>query len=524
MGGALDTNGVPVAVDTEVSAAQAFVNSQAATAQVGVYEFHREDESPQQVVPLTTDKTLLDNSIAGIWTNYVMDFPAGERCWDALDAAIQALGTNNAAEQHIVVICTDGIDTSSTNTVQNVINDASNANVQVYCVGFIGADNAIDRNDLTNITSATQGSYYEATDLTTLTQDFGLISKDISGQYYLRWATLNRSTTPFVPSFQITYQGLTAYSPPNPPPFISGYITNVDTNVPPMFTNTTPIYTTNYVISPYLPSLYAGDVTVGSLQLEADAQVLPSAITLVANYMPRYIRQIHLHYRANWPCTLSLLSTNVGGMLYGWSFTQTNDGAGGEWAYLTSSNPQLLSSSIPFADFGPLLSFNFSDVLNASNAFSLFTIDNTIYTNTGGQSLLVNNTNVFITAYPALPHGTPVPWLIQYGFTNPSTWTNVETMVSSNGLPVWQDYVAGLNPTNRSSVFGVQSVTAVGSPVEYQITFPTAVGRTYRVDASTNLVTWLPLQDGIAGTGADVTVIDNRYLGTANSYYRVVVY
>jgi hypothetical protein len=522
VGGALDSNGVPVAVDTEVSAAEAFVNEQSVSAQIGVYEFHREDVAPKQVISLTTDKTLLDNDIAGIWTNDVMNFPAGSRCWDALDAAILALGTNNIEEQHIVVLCSDGIDTSSTKKVTDVINDASNASVVVYCVGF---GNAIDVQDLTNITTQTQGSYYQATDLPTLAADFGLISKDISGSYYLRWATLNRAPIAFMPSFQVTYQNQTAYSPTNPPPFISGTNYVVNTNSTPNVTNANPIWTTNYIISPYLPTTFAGNVAVGSLQLEADAQVLPSAITLLANYVPRYIRQIHLHYQANWPCTLSLQATNAGEQLYGWSLTQTNDGAGGEWAWLTSPDPQLLSSSIPFASFGPLLNFSFHDVLNASNAFSLFAIDNTIYTNVGGQSFVVNNTNAFITKYPALPHGTPVPWLIQYGFTNPSAWASDETNdLNGNGLMIWQDYLAGLNPTNRSSVFAVQSLSASGLPVVYQITFLTALGRTYRVDTSTDLITWLPLQDGIAGTGGEVTVTDSRYLGAPSAYYRVTVY
>jgi hypothetical protein len=53
-----------------------------------------------------------------------------------------------------------------------------------------------------------------------------------TGQYFLRWATLNRSANAFMPSFQITYQRFTAYSPANPPPFVSGanYSITYDTN------------------------------------------------------------------------------------------------------------------------------------------------------------------------------------------------------------------------------------------------------------------------------------------------------
>jgi hypothetical protein len=516
-------NGLSDAVDTEVAAAQGVVNLQPADAQFGVYEFHRDDAGPQQVMSLTTDKTLVNSAIAGIWTNYVHDFPAGSRCWDALVAAIQSVGTNNADEEHVVIFCSDGNDTSSTNTFQNVITAASKVNVQVYCVGF---GDEINTTTLQAITAQTSGRYYEATNLAALADDFAQIGKDLSGQYFLRWATLNRSTNAFMPSFQVTYQGFTVDSPPNPPPFVSGSYEVIDTNTVPFTTNTIDLYTTNYIISPYLPGTFAGDVKIGSLRLVSDAVVKPSTITLRAAYVPRYVRQIRLHYRANWPCTLRLDSTNAGEQLSGWSLTQTNDGAGGQWAQLTSSNQLILATSIPFASFGPLLTFAFHDVLNASNAFSVFEVDNTIYTNTGNQRFVFQNTNAFITPYPVLAHGTPVPWLIGYGFTNPNSWAAAETNdANGNGFQTWQDYLAGLNPTNSSSVFMVRNLAPVGSPSHYQITFSTALTRTYRVDASTNLVSWQTLQNGIAGTGGDVAITDNRIMATPTQmYYRVVVY
>jgi hypothetical protein len=152
-------------------------------------------------------------------------------------------------------------------------------------------------------------------------------------------------------------------------------------------------------------------------------------------------------------------------------------------------------------------------------------VDNTIYTNTGNQSFVFENTAAFITSYPVLPHGTPVPWLIQYGFTSPSGWVADETNLDSNGRMLWQDYVAGLNPTNASSVFAIQNLSPTGSAGSYQVNFNTVLNRTYRVEASTDLLNWQTLQDGIAGTGGPVTVTDNRFLsGIISMYYRVVVY
>jgi von Willebrand factor type A domain/Regulator of chromosome condensation (RCC1) repeat/Putative Ig domain len=518
-----DTNsdGISDAVDTEVNGAQSFVNQQPADAQIGVYEFHREDLAPQRVVSLTTDKTLLNNSIAGIWTNSVKNFPAGSRCWDALFAAIGSLGTSNADEQHYVIFVSDGRDESSTTTMDGVIAAANANNVHIYCVGF---GDALDAATLQSITAQTSGRYYEATNVSDLTASFAQIGKDLNGQYFLRWATLKRSANAFMPSFQITYQGFTATSPPNPPPFVSGTNILVDTNTEPPTTNIVLLYTTNYIISPYLPTAHAGDVTVGSLRLVADADVHPSGVTLRVTYVPRYIRQIRLHYRANWSCITSLQSTNLGEMLYGWGLTETNDDEGGKWALISSPNPQSLATSIPFASLGKLLTFSFRDLVDGSNAFSVFDVDNTIYTNIGSQSFVFENKNAFIANYPILPYGTPAPWLLQHGFTTGFVAAELSDP-DGDGAKTWQEYQAGTDPRNSNSKFIVKSVAQTDSYGRYQITFTTALNRNYRVETSDDLVTWQPLVLDIQGTGDDVIVTDIRNPSeTTQAFYRVVVY
>ncbi len=516
-------NGISDLIDAEVASAQSFVNEQPAESQIGVYEFHRDDEAPQPVAPLTTDKNLLNSDIAGIWTNYVQGFPAGSRAWDALSAAITALGTNNSDESHYVVLMSDGQDDSSTATLAGVIAAATNANVQVYAVG-IGAD--VNTSNLTTLTSSTLGRYYTATNPPDLALDFALIGKDLGSQYILRWATLSRSTKSFMPTFQINYQGLTAVSPPNPPPFISGTnfvtVTNTDGS---LSTNDVFLYTTNYIIPPYTPSVYAGNVLAGSLRLTANADTNPTQIDLRTTYTPRYIRQLHLHYRANWPAALSLESTNPGEMLAGWTLTQTNDGVGGQWALLSCPNPALLADSLPYAGFGGLLKFTFHDPIVASNAFSELAVDNTLYTNTAGTNFYgftLANTNQFNTFYAVPPpHGTPVPWLIHYGFTN--NFAGAELLdPNGNGFAVWQDYLAGLNPLNPNSTFVTQMASSASPP---QIVFNTVLNRTYRIDWAASVDgTWTVLRDGIDGTGGIVTFTDQRDLSSVDAmFYRVVV-
>jgi hypothetical protein len=515
-------NGISDAVDAEIASAEAFVNQQPADSQIGVYEFHRDDEAPQQVISLTTDKGLLNSAIAGIWTNYVQGFPAASRAWDALGSAISALGPTNSDETHYIAFMSDGQDDSSTNTVDNVIAAATAADVQIYSVGF---GDELDSTTLQNISASTVGRYYEATNLSALALSFAQIGKDLSSQYVLRWATLKRSTNSFMPSFQITYQGMTATSPPVPPGVITGTNFVTVTNNGTVGTNTVFLYTTNYIISPYTPTVYAGNVLGGALRLVSDADVHPGSITLRAIYAPRYIRQVRLHYRANWPVSLHLDATNSGELLAGWSLTQTNDGSGGQWALLSSPDPSNLAESIPFASFGNLLTFSFSDLINASNAFSQFDVDNTIYTNTIGTNFyglsLTNSVN-FITVYaPPPPHGTPIPWLMSYGFTN--NFDAAELLdPNGNGLAVWQDYLAGLDPLDTNSTFGVQLAPPQNPP---QIIFSTVVGRTYRIEWTTALNgPWTILRDGIAGTGANITFTDVRNLsGVGAMFYRVAV-
>jgi hypothetical protein len=292
--------------------------------------------------------------------------------------------------------------------------------------------------------------------------------------------------------------------------------------MPPVITTN---FTTNFVISPYVPTQHTGSVTVGSLRLAANAQVLPDSIMLRAFYVPRYIRQMRIHYRANLPCVTSLQSTNAGEILAGWSLNETNDGAGGRWLLISSSNTQNLATSIPFASLGNLVQFTMRDMLYSSNAFSFITIDNTIYTNTGNQSFVFQDTNQnqFVVTYTNLPHGTPIPWLIDHGFTNNFAAAELSDP-DGDGVLTWQEYQANTDPRDPNSKFMITGLdTALDGRNE--VTFISSTSRTYRLDASTDLVNWQVVQDFIDGTGASITVVDTRYLpGLTQIYYRVAVY
>lgn len=512
--GDTNLNGISDAVDFMVDGAKDFVDQQAFDTQIGVYEFHREDMAPSNVVTFTIDKELLHSSIDGIWTNYVRGFSAGSRVWDALMATINEFGTNNPDEEHNIVLVSDGQDDSSLNSATNVISAATNAGVKIFCVGFGPELNA---NSLQNLALQTQGSYYTARTPADLAARFAQVAKSARGQYILRWATLRRSTDPFMPSFHISYAGLGADSPTNP---VTQDFNNpiIDTNATPPTTNYPLV--TNFIIAYYYPSSNAGPVTVGNLRIVPDAEVRPTGMNLRATYVPRDIGQLRFHYRPNWPCTASLQSTNPGEMLFGWSMTETNDEAGGKWLLLNSPIPDL---GMPFASFGKLVTFTFKDLFNPSNAFSFFDVDNTLYTNAGGQEFVFADTNSYLRQFPVLPYGTPVPWLMSYGYT--ANFTNAELLDPDNdGLPNWQEYRANTQPKSAASVFIVRTVTRQPDG-RFQLRFSTALNRTYQVQGSLDLLNWQVVQDNITGVGQDMTITDTRFLpGVSNIFYRVLVY
>jgi len=514
-------DGISDAVEFMVAGAQDFVNQQSADTRMNVWEFHRDDMAPSNVVALTTDKVLLNNEIAGIYTNYVKGFSSGSRCWDALTNAITSLGTSNQNEQHFVVFVSDGRDESSTATFTNVIDLATNNDVKVFALGF---GDELDATTLQTLATETQGRYYQAgSTASELAAQFAEITKTSKSQYILRWATLKRSPTPFMPSFAISYSNLIAFSPTNP---ITPGSTNIDDTVDPPVTNITPDMT-NFIIGYFDPSKYAPPppVTAGQLFAAANAAVHPTGIDLRAFYVPRNIRQIRLHYRANWPCTPVLQSTGPGELLTGWTMSQTNDDAGGSWLLLSSSNPTNPATSLPFASMGPLVTFYFRDQISPSNTFSLLATDNTLYTNTGGQTFIFDaaTTNVFVKSYPILPYGTPVPWLMNYGYSGSYTNAELEDK-DGDGMLNWQEYVANTIPTDALSKLVMQDVMRLPDG-RFLVTFSSSLNRYYRLEASTDLTSWETVQQDIPGTGQDLTISDTRFLpGIKTIYYRVLVY
>ncbi|MBK9137390.1 MAG: SUMF1/EgtB/PvdO family nonheme iron enzyme [Verrucomicrobia bacterium] len=552
-----DGDGLSDALETMEAAAKTLIGTLNPDAQVGLYEFHREDAAhpPQKVSDLTVDKAALTNHIDRIWTDYVQWFPAATRVWDAVYAAIQEYPTSRVVdEQRVVVFLSDGRDESSTRRPNDVISAAQDRGVKVYPIGF---GDELTPAPLQNIAGSTGGRYYPALTIPQLAERFQQLTDDLRGNYVLRWATLKR-TGSFTPSFSLTYQGLTATH--------SG--------------------------QRYYPGSYAGDVLQGRLVFDAALDEGEATVGLRAYYIPRFITRLRFQYASDKPLTVQRVPLAEGGIVPDtWLFEHN---ATEHWIELRSPNPQNIFTALPYATQGRLLRFVLTGVADLTTCFSNFSVDNTLYT-AGGQTFVILNTALVgrlgqtitfapladrllsmspftvsatassglpvtfrIVSGPAtlsgtsvtltgtgrvtiraeqagndtysaaaveqsfevidrLPHGTPLDWLARYGLT--SDLIQAELLdPDGDGSPMWHEYRAGTNPTNAASVLALSLPDWQAGG--WQIAFPSQNYRKYRIDTSEDLSTWTPWQTEVPGDGQLLSYVDP--ITGPQRFYRVV--
>jgi hypothetical protein len=115
----------------------------------------------------------------------------------------------------------------------------------------------------------------------------------------------------------------------------------------------------------------------------------------------------------------------------------------------------------------------------------------------------------------ATVHGIPYSWLTNHGITNTSD--SVETQnLNGSGFNVLQDYIAGLDPTNRNSIFSVVITNLAGQIVvcvpSVQASGSDYTGKTryYDIEQRTNLMasgaSWQPApnETNIVGNGSAI--------------------
>lgn len=348
------------AIEAMETDAKDFINQLNVDAQIGIYEFHREDVDPATgqglVADFSTDKNYLASRIDAIQSEFVRGFPASTRCWDSVYAALgHFTGQNSMDERRFLLFLSDGRDESSTHKPSDIIKLADTQSVRIFPIGF---GEEVNPGDLKDIARKTGGKYYGAKNVQQLQEQFQQIVHDLGGQYLLRWATLRREGS-FKPSFTVK-KGLLKRT---------------------------------FKESEFSTEKYAGDVLGGLLRIpEYSVRNGKARVFLRALYVPRYITQLRFTVKSGFPFTASLVDQETGGLCADWAAPAITAIGSGEYRVeLVSRDPGDRSTSIVFGGFGPMVYFDFANLpANAGQAFfEIKEIDNSIYDN--GQSFSVQN-------------------------------------------------------------------------------------------------------------------------------------
>jgi hypothetical protein len=144
-------------------------------------------------------------------------------------------------------------------------------------------------------------------------------------------------------------------------------------------------------------------------------------------------------------------------------------------------------------------------------------------TGTNNPLTVTLSTNVALQATFAelvgLAHSTPYTWLVAQGFTN--NLATVELTNGANGLPLWQSYIAGLNPNDPSSTLKVfVERGAMGRTV---LRWNTVTGRLYTLLQSTNVLSGFAPISGASNLPSSSTSWTNNAGASQATFYRLAV-
>ena len=338
--------GSGVAIDQMVAGAKSFISDLPGSYRIAVMEYHERQQTNRLIHGFSTAKQPLLDALDA-FSLPVGDHGASE-VLDAVTDACTRLVNEDAgalpfddADVRAVVFVTDGRDTSSIKTAEELSTLAKDSRVRLYPIGF--GDN-VNSAPLVKLAADSGGHYYVAATSAALTSLLdnadvstpaapGLVTSDLERQVVLTYITLFQEGSHNY-LIEATYQGLQG--------------------------------------SFKRDSVFAigGDVRAGQIALRtAGIQGDNTAEVYVrAEYVPRNVTQFKFRFITPNAYTVELLPE---GLLAGWTLVP---GAGGVYTMLTTD-----ANYLPYGSFGDLLKVTFTGL---GGAFDLgFRVDNQIYIN-----------------------------------------------------------------------------------------------------------------------------------------------
>ena len=120
--------------------------------------------------------------------------------------------------------------------------------------------------------------------------------------------------------------------------------------------------------------------------------------------------------------------------------------------------------------------------------------------------------------------GLFIGWLQQYGLPTDGSADHAD--LDGTGMNVYQDWVAGLNPTNALSVLKMLAPVKTNNPAGLVVTWESVNTRTYYLQSSTNLAAqpaFSTIQSNIVGQAGTTSYTDTNAVGSGTYFYRVGV-
>jgi tight adherence protein B len=167
------------AIEGAVAAARAFAAERNENQQIAIVAFNRDSTV---LLPFTTDAAAIDAALAA-----PPELALGTNLYDAVDAAVTLLEEANVASGSVVVL-SDGADTGSALSEEELVERATEARTRIFTVGL--RSRQFERAPLERVADGAGGGYSEATSSHELARIYDRLGAQLASEYMLRYRSL----------------------------------------------------------------------------------------------------------------------------------------------------------------------------------------------------------------------------------------------------------------------------------------------------------------------------------------------